>query len=144
MLPLTSFAQITIHSHTPFVADSVFSSVEGRRALQRMCVHLICLFLLSLKVNSSMHTWQTDIPQTLQTSPSRLWKFPSPPILDQDVNRRCFSFRLALSLVLSLPAETGKGKVECLAFPLPVCLRICLSMYVPRRRILGGCFVQGK
>lgn len=88
MLPLTSFAQITIHSHTPFVADSVFSNVEGRRALRRMCVHLICLLLLSLKVNSSVHSWQADIPQALQTPPLGSGSFlaPPPPTLDQEVN----------------------------------------------------------
>lgn len=136
MLPLTSFAQITIHSHTPFVADSVFSNVEGRRALRRMCVHSLCLSLLSLKVSSSMHSCQADIPQALQRPPPRLWKFPSPPYLRPRSKSRCFSFRLASSLVLSLPAEKGNRKVQCLAVHLPVCLRICLTVYVPRHRVL--------
>lgn len=121
---------------------------EGRRALRRMCVHLICLFLLTLKVNSSMSSWQADIPQALQTSPTRLWKLSSPPHLRPRSKSRHFSLTLALSLMVLLCVEEENGKARfwlpspCVFEDLGMC--ICVCVHVPSHRILGGYFVEGK
>lgn len=102
---------------------------EGRRALRRMCVHLICLSLLALKVNSSMPSWQADIPQALQTSPTRLWKLPSPPHLRPRSKSRHFFFRLALSLMVLLCVAEEKGKAR-LWLPSPCMFEdLCMCVF---------------
>lgn len=129
MLPLTSYAQITVHSHTPFVANSAFSSVGGKEGSQKDVCAFDMPVPLALKVNSSMLSWQADIPQALQTSPTRLWKLPSPPHLKPRSKSRHFSLRLALSLMVLLCVEEENGKTR---FWLPspcmfedLCMCVC-------------------